>query len=810
MAQDVSTENVHLQQEEGAEDIMDIKGEGCLQQNNPHQHRNFIQSLSLLKSAVNKGRKKLEGGAEDSPLRDVLKTKEDEKNLENQLLRALGENNASICWELLKRNHDTVRSEYKKFQDDCNEANKKEQQREGRFHCDCRNCCTKIKNFYRDCCTKMSNFLRNNCKCCCCSNPEPQGSEEDSINDETKLKWIKILSNPLFIGLEWLWRTGPHCQCKSCKEDTKLDGKEKKKKEDVIESSLHDAYLLDETSSLKHYNSRDVYRESAEAYETFAAGVLEKASQNELYQIMDIKGEGCLLKNNPNQHRSFIQSLSLLKSAVNKGRKKFVSSPRCQAILDAIIFYKMRDWQDKSMAKKFFWSLLQFVVILLVTPIYVIVRPFMKTCCRCLEELYEHPYNKFANHISFYIVFLGLLFASTFGFEHDPRCQAILDEIIFYKMRDWQDKSKTKKFFWSLWHFLIWRSLSDFECLAYVEKLYEYPYNKFANHTMFYIVFLCLLFASTFGFEHEYRTSTTGLSSIDYAVLFFLVGFLLQEIWEVAKQGFRIYISKWWNVVDTMTLFTLLAAYIVWLVTWLSVYKEWQPRKNAFIVADVLYASATVLAFFHLAHAFQVSSTLGPLQLSLYRMLKDVAKFLFIFLMLFIAFATGLIKIYSYYVVSQVKLREEGESQFQDFHPYAEHGITFIGLFWLLLGNVEEDKIRVDDPAFSLTQLFGRLCILIYVVCTAIVALNMLIAMMNNSFDRVMSDEDKEWKFSRAQIWLEYIDKGNAIPVPFNLVYYTSFVLIFIIGNLVCWIATACCGCKCNKKINKEQGSEDQ
>ena len=277
----------------------------------------------------------LEGGAEDSPLRDVLKTKEDEKNLENQLLRALGENNASICWELLKRNHDTVRSEYKKFQDDCNEANKKEQQREGRFHCDCRNCCTKIKNFYRDCCTKMSNFLRNNCKCCCCSNPEPQGSEEDSINDETKLKWIKILSNPLFIGLEWLWRTKSNCQCKFCEEDRKLVGKEKKKKEDVIESSLHDAYLLDETSSLKHYNSRDVYRESAEAYETFAVGVLEKAAQNELYLIMDIKGEGCLLKNNPNQHRNFIQSLSLLKSAVNKGRKKVCSRDETTMLFSA-------------------------------------------------------------------------------------------------------------------------------------------------------------------------------------------------------------------------------------------------------------------------------------------------------------------------------------------------------------------------------------------------------------------------------------------------------------------------------------------
>ena len=51
-------------------------------------------------------------------------------------------------------------------------------------------------------------------------------------------------------------------------------------------------------------------------------------------------------------------------------------------------------------------------------------------------------------------------------------------------------------------------------------------------------------------------------------------------------------------------------------------------------------------------------------------------------------------------------------------------------------------------------------------------------------------------------MWLEYIDKGNAIPVPLNLAYYTSFVLIFIIGNLICRITTVCCGCKCNEKVN--------
>ena len=281
MAQDVSTEKVNLQQVRGAEYV-----------------------YSHLNDRTNDRTK----NSNDQTIEQIT------NDLANKLLRVLGEKDALECLTLLEGGHDTVLSEYENFQNDCEEANKKEQQREGRFHCDCRNCGTKILN-----------FCRNKCKCCCCSNPEPQGSEEDSINDETKLNWIKILSNPLFIGLEWLWRTKSNCQCKFCKEDRKLVGKEKKKKEDVIESSLHDAYLLDETSSLKHYNSRDVYRESAEAYETFAAGVLEKASQNELYQIMDIKGEGCLLKNNPNQHRNFIQSLSLLKSAVNKGRKKVCS-----------------------------------------------------------------------------------------------------------------------------------------------------------------------------------------------------------------------------------------------------------------------------------------------------------------------------------------------------------------------------------------------------------------------------------------------------------------------------------------------------
>ena len=59
-------------------------------------------------------------------------------------------------------------------------------------------------------------------------------------------------------------------------------------------------------------------------------------------------------------------------------------------------------------------------------------------------------------------------------------------------------------------------------------------------------------------------------------------------------------------------------------------------------------------------------------------------------------------------------------------------------MFWLLVGLVEEDKIVVEDPAFKLSSNLGRAFMAAHVICTVIVALNMLIAMMNNSFEKIM------------------------------------------------------------------------
>lgn len=82
-------------------------------------------------------------------------------------------------------------------------------------------------------------------------------------------------------------------------------------------------------------------------------------------------------------------------------------------------------------------------------------------------------------------------------------------------------------------------------------------------------------------------------------------------------------------------------------------------------------------------------------------------------------------------------------------------------MFWLLLGLVEEDKISVKDPAFSLTSTFGHLFVIAHVICTVIVALNMLIAMMNNSFNRIMVNIFILWQW--FQIRRLHVDSKDII-----------------------------------------------
>ena len=98
-----------------------------------------------------------------------------------------------------------------------------------------------------------------------------------------------------------------------------------------------------------------------------------------------------------------------------------MASPKCQYILNEIVYFKWPHWQNMRRAPKIALSFIQLFIVIITSWIYIPLRLAGKcrTCERDDEnwwkyKLYEHPYCKFINHTTWYLVFLSLVIATSF------------------------------------------------------------------------------------------------------------------------------------------------------------------------------------------------------------------------------------------------------------------------------------------------------------------------------------------------------------------------------------------------------------
>ena len=67
---------------------------------------------------------------------------------------------------------------------------------------------------------------------------------------------------------------------------------------------------------------------------------------------------------------------------------------------------------------------------------------------------------------------------------------------------------------------------------------------------------------------------------------------------------------------------------------------------------------------------------------------------------------------------------------------------------------------------------------------SAVLLLNMLIAMLTTTFERIQHQSDVEWKFARAVMYRGYMG-GQSYPAPFNLIWHMMVVFFARICRLV-------------------------
>uniref|UniRef100_UPI003AAC8727 short transient receptor potential channel 6 n=1 Tax=Centroberyx gerrardi TaxID=166262 RepID=UPI003AAC8727 len=344
-------------------------------------------------------------------------------------------------------------------------------------------------------------------------------------------------------------------------------------------------------------------------------------------------------------------------------------------------------------------------------------------------------------------------------------------------------------------------------------KLMRGPFLKFVAHAASLMIFLCLLVLNAADrFEgtsllpnmtaHDhpsqlFRMKTTPFTWMEILIISWVIGKIWAGCKDIWAHDIREYVTEPWNLLDFGILAIFVTSFIARLMAFWHAYSaqcyvdkhytdlsnmtlpseiqyfqlariNWMPSDPQ-LISEGLYAIAVVLSFSRIAYILPANESFGPLQISLGRTVKDIFKFMVIFITVFVAFMIGMFTLYSHYL---------GAKQNDAFTTVEE---SFKTLFWAIFG-LSEVRSVVINTDHKFIENIGYVLYGVYNIIMVIVLLNMLIAMFNSSFQEIEDDADVEWKFARAKLWFSYFEHGGTLPVPFNLIPSPKSVITLLLG----------------------------
>ncbi|XP_029924599.1 short transient receptor potential channel 4-like isoform X3 [Myripristis murdjan] len=382
-------------------------------------------------------------------------------------------------------------------------------------------------------------------------------------------------------------------------------------------------------------------------------------------------------------------------------------------------------------------------------------------------------------------------------FVAQPNCQQLLasrwyDEFPGWRRRHWAGKFLTCVFIGLLFPIfaLCYLIAPKSRYGLFIRK----PFIKFICHTASYLTFLfLLLLASQHIVTTEPDRQGPAPTTVEWMILPWVLGFIWTEIKQMWDGGFQDYIHDWWNLMDFVMNSLYLATISLKIVAYTK-YSGCKPRNqwemwHPTLVAEAVFAIANIFSSLRLISLFTANSHLGPLQISLGRMLLDILKFLFIYCLVLLAFANGLNQLYFYYETkaSDEKGKCKGIRCVEQNNAFSTLFETLQSLFWSIFGLISLYVTNVDaDHQF--TEFVGATMFGTYNIISLVVLLNMLIAMMNNSYQHIADHADIEWKFARTKLWMSYFEEGGTLPSPFNIIPSPKSA-----WYLMCWIKKQVC-----------------
>ncbi|XP_020619072.1 short transient receptor potential channel 2-like isoform X3 [Orbicella faveolata] len=315
-------------------------------------------------------------------------------------------------------------------------------------------------------------------------------------------------------------------------------------------------------------------------------------------------------------------------------------------------------------------------------------------------------------------------------------------------------------------------------------KLYlEYlktPYFIFVRDTLSYVALLGLHYAFCLS------PSSLAFSGLEWSILIFFIGRSLVEFEQirliikrikgrrerekdetnsnVLEKALSIYISDRWNKIDVVSVVTYLVIFVLRLTTWIT--SESVTNNRAVLVASYLYSFNTLCIALRIGHFVETFKGLGTIQIALCNVFQDVFTIVWQFIASVFAFSVAITKIYmaekSFHASASnqqnLVCKTAGVSCFWEILTH---------LSWSLL-EIEQDSNplnSVDTPSVALAKLLYA----VFLFIAVILLVNMLIALLSHTYQRVRDNALKEWSYKKA-VTIQTYESYNPIHAPLNII----------------------------------------
>ncbi|CAE7203645.1 Trpm2 [Symbiodinium necroappetens] len=254
------------------------------------------------------------------------------------------------------------------------------------------------------------------------------------------------------------------------------------------------------------------------------------------------------------------------------------------------------------------------------------------------------------------------------------------------------------------------------------------------------------IFVGLYSYAVFYRLLTfSGVSLVEVLLFLWGLGLGQVEIKQLQNNGFQAYIHDFWNFLDSLHITVLLGC----LVLGVLLTDKNEEMNEVEHLLEVTHAMNLLPCWIRVLQILQQSEYFGTLLLTIFGMAKDAVKFFILVVIFCFGFSCA---------ITPILFTQSAERD--------EQGLTWA--FWTIVGNLDDKALNKLDSLTPVTRFIANILVYTLALVCNVLLVNLLIAVMNSTYEQNQAVSQTSWAFFRVEAVLEF-DHESILPPPLNL-----------------------------------------